>query len=754
MAAAVSLQSLEHLSKGAVTTGSLWRPIPVDGYSRPQRPGQITFANQAIHASIILAWLSGICFHGVYWSNFIFWSSNPIEIAPAGNVVAPAFGQSLFNLGDEGQYLIVGTFFLWLSIGVSWSGLKCLGLTCSLLVSLAWALWAWTSNDIVDGYRFARTSREEADATRDGRREHSESTADGSIDRSVLARYSMAFASSRKAQRYAASASLLPLSYFAGSRARRVGPLLAAQAAFSWAGHLTHVCLPQERMLSAGVIGAQRWAQQPAAPFGSIDRSVQGLDVHEFINSATGAVATELIIVHHVSIGLVCIGLACSHFRGGGASVSSAETRYTSSLLFLAVSLGFLGSLAIAVSFSLPFVPCYFAISSALPTIWALFAHHFWLGIFALVGAGSHLALWASRRDWRAIRNRELVFDLRVDGYSWLSARPSLSHVVTLAPLTGRNRVVPDSSVPYRLIRPAGAPLSLLLFGQRDILIGHLTWVSTFLGTHSVGALIHNDSVEALGRSDSSFSDIGFPVRPMILTALAATLDCTVLDSTLSTSSTLLRTFSGSADYLVCHVDSFCLHTTVLIIIKGVLMSRSSRLVSAKGVLGFVYPCDGPGRGGTCQISPWDHVFLGAFWAYNTGSVGFFHFFWYAQSVLWAQLDDWAVSANSINGWLASFLWTESAEVIQAYGTPFCGYSLVFLAGHFVWALSLMFLFTGRGYWQELIESLVWAHVKLHLVPVIQPRALSITMGRAVGLTHYLVGGVGVSWAFSICRLV
>jgi photosystem I P700 chlorophyll a apoprotein A1 len=51
-----------------------------------------------------------------------------------------------------------------------------------------------------------------------------------------------------------------------------------------------------------------------------------------------------------------------------------------------------------------------------------------------------------------------------------------------------------------------------------------------------------------------------------------------------------------------------------------------------------------------------------------------------------------------------------------------------------------MFLFSGRGYWQELIESIVWAHNKLNFSPAIQPRALSITQGRAVGLTHtYLV---------------
>ena len=56
---------------------------------------------------------------------------------------------------------------------------------------------------------------------------------------------------------------------------------------------------------------------------------------------------------------------------------------------------------------------------------------------------------------------------------------------------------------------------------------------------------------------------------------------------------------------------------------------------------------------------------------------------------------------------------------------------LIFLGAHFIWAFSLMFLFSGRGYWQELIESIVWAHNKLKLAPAIQPRALSITQGRA-----------------------
>ena len=38
--------------------------------------------------------------------------------------------------------------------------------------------------------------------------------------------------------------------------------------------------------------------------------------------------------------------------------------------------------------------------------------------------------------------------------------------------------------------------------------------------------------------------------------------------------------------------------------------------------------------------------------------------------------------------------------------TSLCEYGLVFLLAHFVWAFSLMFLWSGRGYWQELIESI------------------------------------------------
>ncbi|KDP24742.1 hypothetical protein JCGZ_25491 [Jatropha curcas] len=68
-----------------------------------------------------------------------------------------------------------------------------------------------------------------------------------------------------------------------------------------------------------------------------------------------------------------------------------------------------------------------------------------------------------------------------------------------------------------------------------------------------------------------------------------------------------------------------------------------------------------------------------------------------------------------------------------------------FLCAHFVWAFSLMFLFSGRGYWQELIESIVWVHNKLTVAPATQPKALSIIQGRVVGVTHYLSGRIATT---------
>ena len=66
------------------------------------------------------------------------------------------------------------------------------------------------------------------------------------------------------------------------------------------------------------------------------------------------------------------------------------------------------------------------------------------------------------------------------------------------------------------------------------------------------------------------------------------------------------------------------------------------------------------------------------------------------------------------------------------------------LFGHLVWAIGFMFLISWRGYWQELIETLAWAHEctpwTLFSPLKDKPTALCIVQARSVGLAHFSVG--------------
>ena len=48
----------------------------------------------------------------------------------------------------------------------------------------------------------------------------------------------------------------------------------------------------------------------------------------------------------------------------------------------------------------------------------------------------------------------------------------------------------------------------------------------------------------------------------------------------------------GTADLIVHHIHAFTIHVALLILSKGILYARNSRLVSDKSLLGFRYPCD------------------------------------------------------------------------------------------------------------------------------------------------------------------
>ena len=171
---------------------------------------------------------------------------------------------------------------------------------------------------------------------------------------------------------------------------------------------------------------------------------------------------------------------------------------------------------------------------------------------------------------------------------------------------------------------------------------------------------VHNDTLQALGRPAYMFSDNAIRLKPIfgiwVQSLRSVSFDIELLDNKIVYQTQEL----GTADFMVHHIHAFTIHCT-LILLKGVLYARSSRLIADKAELGFRYPCDGPGRGGTCQ-SPWDHVFLGMFWMYNCVSVVIFHFFWKMQSDVWGYYNstantiehisggDWAVNSGTING--------------------------------------------------------------------------------------------------------
>jgi photosystem I P700 chlorophyll a apoprotein A1 len=376
-------------------------------------------------------------------------------------------------------------------------------------------------------------------------------------------------------------------------------------------------------------------------------------------------------------------------------------------------------------------MPPYPYLATDYATALSIFTHHMWIGGFLIVGGAAHAAIFMVR-DYDPVVNQNNVVD--------------------------------------RVIR------------HRDAIISHLNWVCMFLGFHSFGLYIHNDTMQALGRPQDMFSDTAIQLQPVFaqwVQNLHTIAPGTTAPNALEPVSyafgggvvavggkiAMMPIALGTADFLVHHIHAFTIHVTVLILLKGVLFARSSRLIPDKANLGFRFPCDGPGRGGTCQVSGWDHVFLGLFWMFNCISVVVYHFSWKMQSDVWGTIDpdgtishitggNFAQSAVNINGWLRDYQWAQAAQVIQSYGTALSAYGLLFLGAHFVWAFSLMFLFSGRGYWQELIESIVWAHNKLNVAPSIQPRALSIIQGRAVGVAHYLLGAIVTIWAFFEARII
>jgi len=313
---------------------------------------------------------------------------------------------------------------------------------------------------------------------------------------------------------------------------------------------------------------------------------------------------------------------------------------------------------------------------------------------------------------------------------------------------------------------------------HKEAIISHLSWAALFLGFHTLGLYIHNDTVVAFGQPEKQI--LFEPLFAEYIQAASgkAIYQFNVLLSSSSSPSTVaasqvwlpgwleainsgktdLFLKIGPGDFLVHHAIALGLHVCTLILVKGALDARGSKLMPDKKDFGYSFPCDGPGRGGTCDISAWDAFYLATFWMLNT--IGWVTFYWHWKHMtIWGgnpgQFDE---SSCYIMGWLRDYLWLNSSPLINGYN-PFGMNNLsvwawTFLFAHLIWATGFMFLISWRGYWQELIETLVWAHERTPIANLLswrdKPVALSIVQARLVGLTHFAAGYILTYAAFVI----
>jgi len=711
------------LAKGPNTTTWIWN-LHADAHDFDSHTNSLENISRKIFSAhfgqlaIIFLWLSGMYFHGAKFSNYVAWLSNPTLIKPSAQIVWPIVGQEILNADVGGNFqgiqITSGFFQLWRSSGIT------------------------TESELY-------------------------ATAIGSLIMSILMVFAGWFHYHKAAPK---------LEWFQNVESMMNHHLsgLLGLGCLGWAGHQIHIALPINKLLDSG-IGPQ---QIPLPHEFMINRSLMSelypsfskgilpfftLNWNEYsdfltfkggLNPIHGGLWLTDIAHHHLALSVLFLvaghmyrtnwgighsmkEILESHkgpFTGNGHK-GLYEILTTSWHAQLAINLAMMGSLSIIVAHHMYAMPPYPYIATDYPTQLSLFTHHIWIGGFCIVGAGAHASIFMVR-DYNPAQNYDNLLD--------------------------------------RVIR------------HRDAIISHLNWLCIFLGFHSFGLYIHNDTMRALGRSQDMFSDTAIQLQPVFaqwIQNIHTLAPSNTSPNSLATASyafggdivsvgnkiAMMPIKLGTADFMVHHIHAFTIHVCVLILVKGFLFSRNSRLIPDKSNLGFRFPCDGPGRGGTCQVSAWDHIFLGLFWMYNSLSIVLFHFSWKMQSDVWGTVSsnntiahltggNFAQSALTINGWLRDFLWAQASQVIQSYGSALSAYGLIFLGAHFIWAFSLMFLFSGRGYWQELIESIVWAHNKIKVAPAIQPRALSITQGRAVGLAHYLLGGIGTTWAFFLARII
>ena len=681
---------------------------------------QKIFASHFGHIAIIFLWTSGTLFHVAWQGNFEQWIKDPLNISPIAHAIwDPHFGEGAIDAFTQGGASN--------PVNIAYSG-----------------VYHWF-------YTIGMTSNQEL--------------YQGSIFLLLLSSIFLFAGWLHLQPKFRPS-----LAWFKNAESRLNHHLagLFGVSSLAWTGHLVHVAIPESRGQHVGWDNFLSTPPHPAGlgPFFSLNWGVyaQNPDTagHVFGTSegAGTAILTFLggfhpqtealwltdIAHHHLAIAVIFI-IAGHMYRtnfGIGHSIKEIldthkppqgglgeghrglyDTLNNSLHFQLALALASLGTITSLVAQHMYSLPSYAFIAKDYTTQAALYTHHQYIAGFLVTGAFAHGAIFLVR-DYDPEANKNNVLSR------------ALQH--------------------------------------KEAIISHLSWVSLFLGFHTLSLYVHNDVVVAFGTPEkqiliepvfaqfvqaaSGKALYGFDVllsNPDSLAFNGAAYLPGWLDAINSGTNSLFLSI-GPGDFLVHHAIALGLHTTTLILVKGALDARGSKLMPDKKDFGFAFPCDGPGRGGTCDISAWDSFYLALFWTLNT--LGWLTFYWH-----WKHLGIWQGNVAQFNenstylmGWFRDYLWANSAQLINGYNpygvNNLSVWAWMFLFGHLVWATGFMFLISWRGYWQELIETIVWAHERTPLANLVRwkdkPVAMSIVQGRVIGLAHFTVGYILTYAAFLI----
>ena len=683
---------------------------------------QKIFASHFGQLAIIFLWTSGNLFHVAWQGNFEQWISDPLHIRPVAHAIwDPHFGQPAIDAFTKSQLpqpvniCYSGVYHWWYTIGMR------------------------TNNDLFNG----------------------------SIFLLILSSLFLFAGWLHLQPNFSPS-----VSWFKNAESRLNHHLsgLFGVSSLAWTGHLVHVAIPESRgqhigwdnflSMSPHPSGLNpfftgNWTAYSASPdtashiFGTSDGS--GTAILTFLGGfhpETKSLWLTDIAHHHLAIAVLFIfaghmyktSFGIGHNmeeilnahkapsgRLGAGHVGLYETINNSLHFQLGLALASVGVITSLVAQHMYSLPPYAFMSQDRTTMAALYTHHQYIAGFIMTGAFAHGAIFFVR-DYDDEKNKNNVLGRILD--------------------------------------------------HKEAIISHLSWVTLFLGFHTLGLYVHNDVMLAFGTPEKqiliepvfaqwiqaahgkNLYGFDFLLSANSSNAISASQDIWLpgwLNGINDKAGSLFLQI-GPGDFLVHHAIALGLHTTTLILVKGALDARGSRLMPDKKDFGYSFPCDGPGRGGTCDISAWDAFYLAVFWMLNT--IGWTTFYWHWKHItLWqGNVNQFNESSTYLMGWLRDYLWLNSSQLINGYN-PFGMNSLavwgwMFLFGHLVWATGFMFLISWRGYWQELIETLVWAHERTPLTNVVQwkdkPVALSIVQARLVGLAHFSIGYVFTYAAFLI----